>query len=86
MAVQGAGAPHGIVVEAQALRAVTERVSAPFSRTRELRSCLFPRGPAQCYTITMLDPLAPTAGIGARLLLAAGAVACIWLAVAWARW
>lgn len=86
MAVQSAGAPHRIVVRWQALRAVSESAFVPFSRTRELRSALFPRGPAQCYTITMLDPLAPTAGIGARLLLAAGAVACIWLAVAWARW
>jgi hypothetical protein len=32
----------------------------------------------------MIDPLAPTAGLGSRLLLAGGLIACIWLAVAWA--
>jgi hypothetical protein len=32
----------------------------------------------------MLDPLAPSAGIGARLLLAAAVLALVWLAVLWA--
>jgi hypothetical protein len=32
----------------------------------------------------MVDPLTPTAGLGARLLLASGLVAAIWLVVAWA--
>jgi hypothetical protein len=32
----------------------------------------------------MFDPLAPTAGVPARLLLAAVLVGAIWLAVAWA--
>ena len=30
------------------------------------------------------DPLAPTAGLAARLVLAAGVMVVIWLAVAWA--
>jgi hypothetical protein len=34
----------------------------------------------------MTDPLAPTAGIGARLLLAGALVAVVWLAVGWALW
>jgi len=86
MAVQSAGALHRMVVRLRALRPTTSDAFVAFSRVRELLSRLFPRGPVQCYIITMLDPLAPTAGIGARLLLAAGAVACMWLAVAWARW
>jgi hypothetical protein len=32
----------------------------------------------------MLDPLAPSAGIGARLVLAAAVLALVWLAVLWA--
>jgi hypothetical protein len=32
----------------------------------------------------MLDPLAPSAGIGARLLLAAAVLALVWVAVLWA--
>ncbi len=31
------------------------------------------------------DPLAPTSGLGARLVLAGGLIALLWLAVAWAR-
>jgi len=34
----------------------------------------------------MFDPLAPTAGIGARLLLAAALAGGVWLAVVWALW
>jgi hypothetical protein len=40
----------------------------------------------QCYKVTMIDPLAPTAGVGARLILAAVLVVCVWLTVAWALW
>jgi hypothetical protein len=36
------------------------------------------------YKVTMHDPLAPTAGIGARLVLVAALVSGVWLAVAWA--
>jgi hypothetical protein len=32
----------------------------------------------------MIDPLAPTAGAGARLLLAAALLALLWLVVLWA--
>jgi hypothetical protein len=32
----------------------------------------------------MHDPLAPTAGVGARLLLAGAVTAWLWLVVAWA--
>lgn len=32
----------------------------------------------------MNDPLAPTAGLGARLALAGGLICAIWAAVAWA--
>jgi hypothetical protein len=32
----------------------------------------------------MIDPLAPTAGIAARLTLAAALLAVLWLVVAWA--
>jgi hypothetical protein len=32
----------------------------------------------------MIDPLSPTAGTGARLLLATALIACVWLVVAWA--
>lgn len=32
----------------------------------------------------MTDPLTPTAGASARLLLAAGLIALLWLVVAWA--
>jgi hypothetical protein len=32
----------------------------------------------------MFDPLAPTAGVGARLALAASVACAIWLVVAWA--
>jgi hypothetical protein len=32
----------------------------------------------------MIDPLAPTAGVSARLLLAAALILAVWLAVAWA--
>ncbi len=38
----------------------------------------------ECYTVTMIDPLAPTSGIGARLLLAGGILCAVWLAVYWA--
>jgi hypothetical protein len=38
----------------------------------------------QRYTVTMIDPLSPTAGAGARLLLAASVLAVLWLAVLWA--
>lgn len=34
----------------------------------------------------MLDPLAPTAGVVARLGLAAALLLIVWLAVAWALW
>jgi hypothetical protein len=34
----------------------------------------------------MMDPLLPTAGVGARLVLAAALVAVVWLAVGWALW
>jgi hypothetical protein len=33
----------------------------------------------------MTDPLAPSAGIRARLLLAAGLLVVLWLVVLWAR-
>ena len=39
-----------------------------------------------CYTITMTDPLAPTTGASARLILAGAMVAIVWLGVAWAIW
>jgi hypothetical protein len=45
---------------------------------------LFPLREEQCYKITMIDPLAPTAGLGARLLLAGGVIALMWLIVGWA--
>ena len=45
---------------------------------------LFPPANRQCYTVTVTDPLAPTAGLASRLLLAAGLIALLWLAVAWA--
>jgi hypothetical protein len=32
----------------------------------------------------MTDPLAPTAGLGARLLLAGALIAALWAAVGWA--
>jgi hypothetical protein len=32
----------------------------------------------------VIDPLAPTAGLASRLLLAAGLIGLLWLAVAWA--
>ena len=38
----------------------------------------------QCYKVTMLDPLNPTAGLFPRLAQAGGLVAVVWLAVAWA--
>jgi hypothetical protein len=38
----------------------------------------------QRYTITMTDPLSPTAGAVARLLLATLVLAVLWLAVLWA--
>jgi hypothetical protein len=34
----------------------------------------------------MIDPLAPTAGVAARLGLAGVLLAAVWLAVAWALW
>jgi hypothetical protein len=38
----------------------------------------------QRYTVTMTDPLSPTAGAVARLSLAASVLAALWLAVMWA--
>ena len=38
----------------------------------------------QCYTVTMIDPLSPTAGAAARLVLAAAMLTLLWLAVLWA--
>ncbi len=32
----------------------------------------------------MVNPLAPTAGAGSRLILACGLIGAIWLVVAWA--
>jgi hypothetical protein len=43
-----------------------------------------PSNPVQCYTVTMIDPLSPTAGAAARLLLAAMLLAMVWAAVVWA--
>ena len=38
----------------------------------------------QRYTVTMTDPLSPTAGAAARLVLAAMVLTLLWLAVLWA--
>lgn len=38
----------------------------------------------QCYKVTMIDPLAPTVGLGVRLALSAAVLAVIWLTAAWA--
>ena len=38
----------------------------------------------QCYIITMIDPLSPTAGVLPRLALAGLLLAGVWLAVLWA--
>jgi hypothetical protein len=38
----------------------------------------------QRYTVTMTDPLSPTAGATARLFLAASVLTLLWLAVLWA--
>jgi hypothetical protein len=40
----------------------------------------------QRYKVTMQDPLAPTSGVLARLAVAGGTLACLWLAVLWALW
>jgi hypothetical protein len=40
----------------------------------------------ECYKVTMLDPLAPTAGVVARLALAGAALIGVWSAVGWALW
>ena len=45
---------------------------------------LFPRRERQCYKITMTDPLAPTAGLGIRLALAATVLVAVWLTALWA--
>lgn len=45
---------------------------------------LFPLADLECYTITVIDPLSPTAGAPARLILAAAVLAAVWLAVYWA--
>ena len=38
----------------------------------------------ECYTVTMSNPLSPTASAGARLILAAALLAAVWLSVLWA--
>lgn len=38
----------------------------------------------ECYTVTMINPLSPTAGAGSRLLLAAAVLAGVWLVAVWA--
>jgi len=58
------------------------------TRQRALRNLLSARR-MQCYIVTMDNPpsphpLSPTAGAGARLVLAAVVLGVVWLAVLWA--
>ncbi len=53
-------------------------------RSQAVRRSGFPPDAMQCYTVSMIDPLTPIAGVSARLVLAGILVACLWLTVAWA--
>lgn len=46
----------------------------------------FPIRELECYTITMTNPLSPTSGVAARLVLVAAVLSLVWLAVMWALW
>ena len=46
----------------------------------------FPTAECNVMKVTMLHPLAPTAGVASRLAVAGALLAAVWLAVAWALW